>query len=143
MGKKGKKAQTGKPKKLTAKEIGKRLDALVKKLEEELKGADLFSPMQPKEDCPICLVRLSFGIGDFSNTYHACCGKLICSGCFQENERIIENSGKGYLCPFCRAPNSATGADYIQKAESRARNNDARACQVVAESYLDGDYGLP
>lgn len=38
MGKKGKTAQTGKPKKLTPKEIGKRLDALVKKLEEEVKS---------------------------------------------------------------------------------------------------------
>ena len=33
MGKKGKKAQAGKPKKLTPKDVGKRLDALVKKLE--------------------------------------------------------------------------------------------------------------
>ena len=37
MGKKGKRAQAGKPQKLTPKEVGKRLDALVKKLEEELK----------------------------------------------------------------------------------------------------------
>lgn len=39
MGKKGKKAQAGKPKKLTPKDIGKRLDALARKLEEDLKGA--------------------------------------------------------------------------------------------------------
>jgi len=36
MGKKGKKAQAGKPKKLTPKDVGKRLDMLVRKLEEEL-----------------------------------------------------------------------------------------------------------
>ena len=36
MGKKGKKAQAGKPKKLTLKDVGKRLDVLVKKLGEEL-----------------------------------------------------------------------------------------------------------
>ena len=40
MGKKGKKAQAGKPKKLTPKDAGKRLSVLVKKLDEELKGAD-------------------------------------------------------------------------------------------------------
>ena len=34
MGKKGKKAQAGKPKKLTPKDVGKRMDTLVKKLEE-------------------------------------------------------------------------------------------------------------
>ena len=47
MGKKGKKAQAGKPKKLTPKEIGKRLDVLVKKLEEELEGAEMFAPLPP------------------------------------------------------------------------------------------------
>jgi hypothetical protein len=59
MGKKGKKAQAGKPKKLTPKDVGKRFDVLVKKLEEELEGADLFAPLPPTEDCAICLVPLS------------------------------------------------------------------------------------
>ena len=59
MGKKGKKTQAGKPKRLTPKDVGKRLDILVKKLEEELKGADLFAPLPPTEDCAICLVPLS------------------------------------------------------------------------------------
>ena len=36
MGKKGKKGQAGKPKKLTPKDVGKRLNALAKNLEEEL-----------------------------------------------------------------------------------------------------------
>ena len=52
-GKKGKKAQAGKPKKLTPKDVGKRLDTLAKKLEEELKGADLFAPLPPTDDCAI------------------------------------------------------------------------------------------
>ena len=38
MGKKGKKAQAGKPKKLTPKDVGKRLDVLAKKVEGELQG---------------------------------------------------------------------------------------------------------
>ena len=59
MGKKGKKAQAGKPKKLTPKDVGKRLDGLSKKLEEELKGVDLFAPLPSTEDCPI-LPRASF-----------------------------------------------------------------------------------
>ena len=58
MGKKGKKAQAGKPKKLTPKDVAKRLDTLVKKVEEELKGADLFAPLPPTEDCAICCVPL-------------------------------------------------------------------------------------
>ena len=59
MGKKGKKAQAGKPKKLTPKDVGKRLNTLAKNLEEELEGADLFAPLPPTEDCGICLVPLS------------------------------------------------------------------------------------
>ena len=52
MGKKGKKAQAGKPKKLTPKDISKRLDALAKKLEEEIEGADLFAPLPPNGGLP-------------------------------------------------------------------------------------------
>ena len=46
MGKKGKKAQAGKPKKLTPKDVGKRLDTLVKKLEAE----HLFGATVPSKD---------------------------------------------------------------------------------------------
>ena len=45
MGNKGKKVRAGKPKKLTPKDVGKRLDVLVRKLEEELKGADIFASL--------------------------------------------------------------------------------------------------
>ena len=58
MGKKGKKAQAGNPKKLTPKDVGKRLNALAKNLEEEVKDADLFASLPPTEDCAICLVPL-------------------------------------------------------------------------------------
>jgi hypothetical protein len=75
MGKKGKKAQTGKPKKLTPKDVGKRLNALVKNLEEELKDADLFKPLPPTEDCAICLVPLSHLT--IENFYKACCGSIL------------------------------------------------------------------
>ena len=55
MGKKSKRNE----KLITKKALMKRLDALVKKLEEELKGADLFAPLPPTEDCLICCVPLS------------------------------------------------------------------------------------
>ena len=92
----GKKAQAGKPKKLTPKDVGKRLDALVKKLEEELKGADLFAPLLPTEDCAICFVPLSrTSIKSSSETcYMACCGKDICKACFMENEASIKQQNK-------------------------------------------------
>ena len=90
MGKKGQKAQAGKPKKLTPKDIGKRLDALAKKLEEELKGADLFAPLPPTEDCPICLVPLSRR--EDRSFYWACCGNTICVACVEENKGSHQNA---------------------------------------------------
>jgi hypothetical protein len=103
VGKKGKKKQVGKPKKLS-KCIGKRLDALVKKLEEELKGADLFAPLPPTEDCAICLVPLPHVK---SETYHqTCCGNEICLACARENIAFA------FTCPFCREPSRPQWRSY-------------------------------
>ena len=106
MGKKGKKTQAGKPKKLTPKDVGKRLDGLVKKLEEELKGADLFASLLPTEVCAICLVPLSPIKCDA--VYKACCGKEICKACFEENKASIKKQNEeksagmklAFTCPF-------------------------------------------
>ena len=83
MGKKGKKAQAGKPKKLTPKDVGKRLNALAKTLEEELEGADLFKPLPPTDDCAICLVPLSRHVNT-ETYYQPCCGNVICWACYME-----------------------------------------------------------
>ena len=92
MGKKGKKTQAGKPKKLTPKDVGKRLDVLAKKLEEELKGADLFAPLPPTEDCAICLVPLPRVRSEtFSKP---CCGNSICKACYRENEAAINKQNE-------------------------------------------------
>jgi hypothetical protein len=53
----GKKAQAGKPKKPTPKDIGKRLDVLVKKVEVERKDADLFAPLPPTKTAPSAWFR--------------------------------------------------------------------------------------
>jgi len=106
MGKKGKKGQAGKPKKLTPKDIGKRLNVLAKKIKEELKGTDLFAPLPPAEDCAICLVP--FPNFDAAICYQACCGKVICKACYKENEAAIKkqneekSAGKkvAFTCPF-------------------------------------------
>ena len=145
MGKKGKKAQAGKPKKLTPKEIGKRLDALVKKLEEELKGADLFAPLPPMEDCPICFVPLSRKLNNCA--YQACCGKRICGGCFIENCEIIkkENDGKegktvSITCPFCRELEPSEEG-YVHQLEARVPLGDGVSAASLASIYFRGGYG--
>ena len=144
MGKKGKKAQAGKPKKLTPKVISKKLDAMAKKLEEELSGADLFAPLPPTEDCPICLLPLS-RIHDMSN-YMSCCGKILCQGCGSEASLRFKrrNAGKedketqcGMPCPFCRTP-ELSGEMCMRQDEARAAQNDVNACFSLAQTYAEG-----
>jgi TPR repeat protein len=147
MGKKGKKAQAGKPKKLTPKDVGKRLDALAKKLEEELEGADLFAPMPPTEDCAICLVPLSRLIA--ATYYSTCCGNLICKACYKENEESIEkqneeNTGKkvAFTCPFCREPKPTREEDFV-RLQARGLQNDPNAFMMMASIYREGGPEAP
>ena len=149
MGKKGKKTLTGKPKKPTPKDIGKRLDALVKKLEEELKGANLFAPLPPTEDCAICFVphsRLN------SEAYYsACCGKVICVACSKENEASIKkrneekNAGKkvSFTCPFCRELIPATGLEALRRLQERCLQNDPYAFTHMGQLYQRGSRHTP
>ena len=147
MGKKGKKAQAGKPKKLTPKDVGKRLDALVKKLEEELKGADLFAPLPPTEDCAICFVPLSRLVTD--TFYQACCGNFICVACSTENKASVnkQNEGKSagkkvaFACPFCRELEPTSDEAYFRQLQSRCcLQNDPYAFTMMGELYRDGDH---
>ena len=147
MGKKSKKAQAGKPKKLAPKDIDKRLDLLVKKLEVELKGAYLFAPLPPTEDCAICIVPLSRLASN--SVYFACCGNLICAGCVEENTALIkkqneENGAKSKsdTCPFCREPRSSAD-EYIRQLEARALKNDYTALRNLGNFFTEGIYGAP
>ena len=152
MGKKGKKAQAGKPKKLTPKDIGKRLDALARKLEEDLKGADLFAPMPPTEDCAICLLPLPRRVD--KSLYRSCCGNTICMACGDESFAAIKkqnekNAGKKdkpvirYKCPFCRAPFPTSFGEVMCGLEARKLYNNHRALDFLASIYGAGarEYG--
>jgi len=149
MGKKGKKGQVGKPKKLTPKDIGKRLNALAKNLEEELKGADLFAPLPPTEDCAICLVPLSRMNAEIR--YMACCGKDICWACYKENEASINKQNKeksagkkiAFTCPFCREPEPAADLEFVRQIQARCLQNDHVAFAQMGAVYRDGEYGQP
>ena len=143
MGKKGKKGQAGKPKKLTPKDVGKRLNALAKNLEEELTGADLFAPLPPTEDCAICLVPLSRR--NSQTRYMACCGNDICKACTIENEESInkqneENVGKklAFTCPFCREPIPTSADDEFARLQARCLQEDHNALQLMGTIYRDG-----
>ena len=147
MGKKGKKAQAGKPKKLTPKDIGKRLDVLAKKLEEELEGTDLFAPLPPTEDCAICLVPLSRKKS--GELYKPCCGNVICWACHKENEASIKkqneekNAGKKLTltCPFCRESDPTSADEEFARLQARCLQNDCIAFTQMAAIYHNGDLG--
>ena len=151
MGKKGKKTQAGKPKKLTPKDVGKRLDVLAKKVEEELKGADLFAPLPPTEDCAVCLVPLSRAASNI--VYFSCCGNMICVGCVEENAALIkkqneENAAKSTLtcksdtCPFCRESRPSPD-EHVRRLEARALKNDHVALKSLGSYFMEGIRGLP
>ena len=149
MGKKGKKAQAGKPKKLTPKDVGKRLDVLARKLEEELEGAYLFAPLPPTEDCAICLVPLSRMAAN--SGYWSCCGNMICIGCARENEASIKkqneekNAGKklAFTCPFCREPMPTDSMESMRRIQARCLRNDHMAFTLMGDRYRNGKYDEP
>ena len=140
MGKKGKRAQAGKPKKPTPKDIGKRLDALAKRLEEELEGVDLFAPLPPTEDCPICLVPLSRVAKN--SGYWGCCGNMICAGCDAENQALLKRQSKPDTCPFCRELSPSSDGEYVRQLEARALKNDHVALRNLGCSFEAGFFGL-
>ena len=148
MGKKGKKGQAGKPKKLTPKDVGKRLNALAKNLEEELEGTDLFAPLPPTEDCVLCFVPLSRLKSQ--TCYLACCGNDICKACYKENEASIKkqneekSTGKkiAFACPFCREPPPHSD-ETVRRLEARALKNDHAALKSLGFYFMKGDRGLP
>ena len=147
MGKKGKKGQAGKPKKPTPKDLSKRLNALAKNLEEERKGADLFAPLPPTEDCAICLVPLSRVVQN--SHYRACCGNMICVGCARENIALIkkqneENPGKkvAFTCPFCRELPPLSD-EVVRRLEARALKKDYIAVRSLGCYFYEGSYGVP
>ena len=144
MGKKGKKAQAGKPKKLTPKDVGKRLNALAKHLEGELKDADLFAPLPPTEDCAICLVPLLRGHSEIY--YQPCCGNSICWACYEENKASIKkqnedkNAGKklAFTCPFCREPELTASPEFLRQLQARCLLKDHNALVLMGELYSRG-----
>ena len=147
MGKKGKKALAGKPKKLTPKDVGKRLDVLMRKLEEELEGADLFAPLPPTEDCAICLVTLSHVSSE--KLHQACCGNEICWACYKEHKESIkkQNAAKtgkklGFTCPFCRE-SEPTPDEELARLQARCLQNDHIALKLMGGVYLRGEPEIP
>ena len=66
-----------------------RIAALAERLEVELEGVDVFSPLEEREDCPVCFVKLPLAEDDLD--FMACCGKVVCRACsFLQNVHELQ-----------------------------------------------------
>ena len=133
MGKRGKRGD----KPAAKKAILKRIDALAKKLEEELKGAELFGPPPPTDDCGICLELLP-RVEDNKVFYQGCCGKPICAACDEKNKRVIEKTNQAHTCPFCREPEPNDNKELIRQLEVRASKSDGAAYNSLGNIFREG-----
>ena len=108
-----------------------------KKRAAELHDEALFKMPPPKEDCPICFLRLPSM--DTGRRYYSCCGKTVCSGCIHAVEIMI----KGYpLCPFCRTPVPKSDEEGIDMLQKRVEVGDAHGIVNFGCYYSGGLYGL-
>jgi len=103
---------------------------------KELHDEKLFKQPPPREDCPICFVRLPEMIT--GRTYMVCCGKNICNGCchgYQSRATKEEHD----VCPFCRTP--PPYRDRLKQYNKRMELNDAQAICNLACYYKQGQCG--
>jgi len=105
-------------------EIIKLLDSMyLKNIKVKISDEELFKQPPPKEDCPICFLRLPTLIT--GREYQTCCGNEICTGCafasvYDDQGNEVDNE----KCPFCRAPN-LTDAMTIEREKKRVEAVDA------------------
>lgn len=112
-----------------------------KKKVAELFDEKLFAPPPPRDDCPICFLPMPGRVEHTS--YKACCGKVICCGCFVAAANA-ENNRKFPRCPFCRGSTLNSDSILVEQCNKRWEEyNDAFAAHALAGMYLFGDMGLP
>ena len=106
----------------------------------ELHVEKLFKVPPPKEDCPICFLRMpSLWTG---YRYNSCCGKVICSGCINAHAWThFVNDDEA--CPFCRTPAPDTEIDAMERNKERVKTKDPVATFCSGNGYSAGDCGLP
>ena len=113
------------------------------RLVAELHDEELFKQPHPQYgDCPICFIRLP--TMNSGKSYMACCGKMICSGCFRAD--VYDNLGNiivGKMCPFCRTPDATTDDEILQRLKKRMEVGDAHAFFTMGGYYDLGQKDLP
>ncbi|KAL7533152.1 hypothetical protein ACHAXR_005071 [Thalassiosira sp. AJA248-18] len=111
-----------------------------KKRAAEIFDDALFKTPPPKEDCPICFLRMPLIFEEIR--YRACCGKIICVGCAYANE--IENPSTEFLCcPFCRAPDPTSDVEALEMIKERIEVGDTIAMNKLGCGYQHGIVNVP
>ena len=108
----------------------------------ELHDKELFKQPPPKEDCPICFVRLPSL--ETSWRYQSCCGKIICSGCL--HAPVYDCQGNVVAeekCAFCRVPVPKSNEKIIQRMMDRMEAGDPIAIYNNGVYHRHGKYGVP
>ena len=107
----------------------------------ELHDIELFKQPPPREDCPICFIRLpDLRTG---RSYQSCCGKEICSGCV--DAPVYDNQGNevdNEKCPFCRLP-APNEEEMIKRLTKRMEASDALAIYNLGCYYDKEMYRIP
>jgi len=107
--------------------------------ETKISDEELFKQPPPKEDCPICFLRIP--TLETGSKYKTCCGKTICSGC--SYAPVYDNQGnevKEKKCPFCRTPlPKANDEEQIKRLKKRVEMNDPIAIHNLGLKYYHGD----
>ena len=109
---------------------------------------DLFKDPLPKEDCPICMLPMPYGIclggvqGSYAS-YQPCCGKMICSGCMLASINEINKGKMKDACAFCRVPIRRTSEEFMERCEKRMQSNDAEAFKALGDYKVGGPSPTP
>jgi len=108
----------------------------------ELHDKELFKQPPPKDDCPICFLRIpSISTG---RRYNDCCGKVICSGC--AHAPVYDNQGNkvdNKKCPFCRVVAPKSNKVSVQRLKERVEAGDPIASNNLGFCYAEGSRGFP
>jgi len=108
----------------------------------KLHDEKLFKQPPPLDDCPICFLRMP--TIETGYRYMACCGKMICSGCF--HAPVFDNQGNevdSKKCPFCRIPTPSSQEEGIERIKIRVELDDPIAIYNLGCDYVHGTNGYP
>jgi len=103
----------------------------------ELYEEALFKDHPPNEECPLCLLPLSYESN--RSNFMSCCGKVICDGCSYATMISIGMTSEGKdLCAFCRIPDATTNKEHIRRLKKLMEKGNAEALNHFAGCYSQG-----